>query len=392
MVRRIKKIVSIMTKEKNISQLSSDYDMLLKQHDGTCKVTIENKDGILLPDNLFIKDLRIINCSNIVLPANLHVAGKLVMDNCNNITFDEATQIDKDLFLKNSQSISIPSSVKLNGGIQVRNVQFNTFTLPLVVKGSLFILNSNITSLPDNLIVRNNLMIRDSSIKELPLNLRVGHNVYIRYSSINRIQNGLICKRLLLPDNIVTFPDEYIVTYEIGGKYDTLDKLDFKTHPCNCIAIPDNGFYEHSIYEGYRANICMGLPILKELKKTHIWKMYDKEYIYVNDRILEINNKKENIYFCESIVNSKRKFCVIQIDEDVFICGKNLIDAKIKLIRHTFQNTYYKTMYFGANTKVSYDTANGIFNMFKHYIKLNADVSLPIKDEYTIEEIIELTN
>ena len=30
--------------------------------------------------------------------------------------------------------------------------------------------------------------------------------------------------------------------------------------------------------------------------------------------------------------------------------------------------------------------------MFKHYIKFNADASLPIKDEYTIEEIIEFTN
>lgn len=120
--------------------------------------------------------------------------------------------------------------------------------------------------------------------------------------------------------------------------------------------------------------------------------MYDKEYMYVDDRILEIIKKNENVYFCKSIVINKRNFCIIQIDEDVFICGKNLVDAKIKLIRHTFQNSYYKTMYFDANTKVVHDTANQIFNMFKHYIKFNADVSLPIKDEYTIEEIIELTN
>ena len=381
-----------MTKEKENIQVSSDYEMLRKQNDGTCKVTIENKDGVLLPDNLFIKDLHINNCSNIVLPANLHVTGNLFIGNSNNITFDETTQIDKELSLKNCQSISIPSSVKLNGDIKVRNVQFNTFILPLVVKGSLFILNSNITELPDNLIIRVNLMIRDSPIKELPLNLRVGHNVYIKHSSINRIQNGLICERLLLPDNVVTFPDEYIVTDEVGGKYEALDKLDFKKHPCQNIAIPDNGFYEHPIYEGYRANICMGLPILIALKKTRIWTMYDKEYIYVNGRILEIIKKNENVYFCKSIVNNKRNFCIIQIDEDVFICGKNLVDAKIKLINHSFQNTYYKTMYFDANMKVVYDTANQIFNMFKHYIKFNADASLPIKDEYTIEEIIELTN
>lgn len=356
------------------------------------KVVIKDKNYITLPDNLFVKEMYIINCSNIVLPANLHVAGDLFMNECNNITFDKSTQIDKELYLKNCQSISIPSSVKLNGNIKVRNVQFNTFTLPLVVKGSLFIISSNITSLPDNLIVRVDLIIRDSPIKELPLNLRVGYNVYITHSSINRIQNGLICERVILPDNVVTFPDEYIVTTEISGKYEALDKLDFKNHPCQNIAIPDNGFYEHPIYEGYRANICMGLPILIALKKTHIWTMYDKEYIYVNGRILEIIKKNENVYFCKSIVNNKRNFCIIQIDEDVFICGKNLVDAKIKLIRHTFQNSYYKTMYFDANTKVVHDTANQIFNMFKHYIKFNAEVSLPIKDEYTIEEIIELTN
>lgn len=381
-----------MMKEKDNVQVSSDYDKLLKQNDGTCKVTIENKDGILLPDNLFIKDLHINNCSNIVLPPNLHITGELFIGNSNNITFDENTLIDKDLILKYCQSISIPSSVKLNGGIKVRNVQFNTFTLPLVVKGSLYIINTNITSLPDNLIVRDCLRIEDSHIKELPLNLRVCHDVYIQNSSINRIQNGLICERLILPDNVVTFPDEYIVTNEIGGKYETLDKLDFKKHQCQNIAIPDNGFYEHPIYEGYRANICMGLPILIALKKTRIWTMYDKEYIYVNGRILEIIKKNGNLYDCKSIVNHKRKFCIIQIDEDKFILGKNLTDAKIKLINHSFQNTYYKTMYFDANMKVVYDTANQIFNMFKHYIKFNADASLPIKYEYTIEEIIELTN
>ena len=379
-----------MTKE-NI-QVSSDYEMLRKQNDGTCKVTIENKDGVLLPDNLFIKDLHINNCSNIVLPANLHVTGDLFIGNSNNITFDEDTQIDKDLILKYCHNISIPSSVKLNGGIKVRNVQFNTFTLPLVVKGSLFMISSNITSLPDNLIVRVDLIIRDSPIKELPLNLRVGHNVYIMHSSINRIQNGLICERLLLPDNVVTFPEEYIVTLKIGGKYETLDELDFKKHPCQNIAIPDNGFYEHPIYDGYRANICMSFPILIEKEKTRIWTMYDKEYMYVDDRILEIIKKNGNVYYCESVVNNKRNFCLIQIDEEVFICGKNLIEAKIKLIRFSFQKTFLKTMYFGINTKVSHDTAKAILGMFKHYFKINNDVSLPIKDEYTIEEIIELTN
>lgn len=385
-----------MNKEEIINQVYKKYKIRLEEKDGifyaNYKVVIKDKNYITLPDNLFVKEMYIINCSNIVLPSNLHVAGDLFMNECNNITFDKSTQIDKDLILKYNQSISIPSSVKLNRGIKVRNVQFNTFTLPLVVKGSLFIEDTNITSLPDNLIIRGDLLIANCPITELPLNLRVRDYVYIQNSTINQIQNGLICKRLILPDNVVTFPDEYIVTDEVGGKYEALDKLDFKKHPCQNIAIPDNGFYEHPIYEGYRANICMGLPILIALKKTRIWTMYDKEYIYVDGRILEIIKKNGNVYFCKSIVNNKRNFCIIQIDEDVFICGKNLVDAKIKLINHSFQNTYYKTMYFDANMKVVYDTANQIFNMFKHYIKFNADASLPIKDEYTIEEIIELTN
>lgn len=128
------------------------------------------------------------------------------------------------------------------------------------------------------------------------------------------------------------------------------------------------------------------------MKENGIWTIDDKEYIYVDDRILEIIKKNGNVYYCKSIVNNKRKFCVIQIDEDVFICGKNLTDAKLQLIRFSFSKTFWKIMGFDINTKVSYDTANQIFNMFKHYIKFNADVSLPIKDEYTIEEIIELTN
>jgi len=381
-----------MKKEKDNVQNSSDYDKLLKQNDGTCKVTIENKEGVILPDNLFIKELHINNCSNIVLPANLHVTGDLFIGNSNNITFDESTQIDKDLILKYCYDISIPSSVKLNGGVKVRNVQFNTFTLPLVVKGSLYLINTNISSLPDNLIIRDDFRIESNSIKELPLNLRVGHSIYLQHSTINRIQNGLICERLILPDNVVTFPDEYIITNEIGGKYETLDKLDFKKHPCQTIAIPDNGFYEHPIYEGYRANICMGLPILIEKEKTRIWTMYDKEYMYPNGRILEIIKKNGNVYFCKSIVNNKRNFCIIQIDEDVFICGKNLTDAKLKLIRYSFQKTFWKIMYFDTNMKVPHDIAKAILGMFKHYLKINNDVSLPVKDEYTIGEIIELTN
>lgn len=128
------------------------------------------------------------------------------------------------------------------------------------------------------------------------------------------------------------------------------------------------------------------------IKENSIWTIDYKEYMYVDDRILEIIKKNGNVYYCKSIVNNKRNFCVIQIEENVFICGKNLTDAKIKLIRFSFQKTFWKTMGFEINTKVSYDTAKAILGMFKHYLKINKDISLPIKDEYTIKEIIELTN
>lgn len=385
-----------MTKEEIINHVYKDYQIRLEEKDGNFyanyKVVIKDKNYITLPDNLSVKEMYIINCNNVVLPANLHVKGDLFIDNCNNISFNEVTHIDKEVKLNNCTFIAIPSSVKFNGNINLHNVNFNRFTLPSLVKGDLLINNTNLTSLPDNLIIRGNLRIENSPITELPLNLRVRHDVLIQNSTINKIQNGLICERLILPDNVVTFPDEYIVTNKIGGKYETLDKLDFKKHPCQTIAIPDNGFYEHPIYEGYRANICMGLPILKEKKKTHIWEMYDKEYIYFNGRILEIIKKYGNVYYCESVVNTKRNFCIIHIEDEAFVCGKDLTDAKLQLIRFSFQKTFWKTMGFEINTKVSYDTAKAILGMTKYYIKPNIDISLPIKDEYTIKEIIDLTN
>lgn len=128
------------------------------------------------------------------------------------------------------------------------------------------------------------------------------------------------------------------------------------------------------------------------IKENGIWTIDDNEYIYVDDRILEIIKKNGKVYYCKNIVNNKRNFCVIQIEENVFICGKNLTDAKIKLIRFSFQKTFWKTMGFEINTKVSYDTAKAIFGMLKHYLKISNDISLPIKDEYTIKEIIDFTN
>nr|DAT31635.1 MAG TPA: hypothetical protein [Caudoviricetes sp.] len=128
------------------------------------------------------------------------------------------------------------------------------------------------------------------------------------------------------------------------------------------------------------------------MKENGIWTIDDKEYIYVDDRILEIIKKNGNVYYCKSIVNNKRKFCVIQIDEDVFICGKNLTDAKLQLIRFSFSKTFWKIMGFDINTKVSYDTAKQILGMLNHYLQINNDVSLQVKDEYTIKEIIDFTN
>ena len=188
------------------------------------------------------------------------------------------------------ESINIPLAIKFNGNIKFDHVTFNTLNLPLLIKGDLHIKHTNISSLPDNLTVNGDLLIENSPIEYLPLNLRACHSVLIRNSNINRIQNGLICENLILPDNVVSFPNNYIVTNEIGGNYKTLDKLDFKKHPCNHIAIDDDDFFEHDIYEGYRANICMGLPILIALKETHIWKMYDKEYTYINGKIIEVAN------------------------------------------------------------------------------------------------------
>ena len=128
------------------------------------------------------------------------------------------------------------------------------------------------------------------------------------------------------------------------------------------------------------------------MKENGIWTIDDKEYIYVDGRILEIIKKNGNVYYCKSIVNNKRKFCVIQIDEDVFICGKNLTDAKLQLIRFSFSKTFWKIMGFDINTKVSYDTAKQILGMLNHYLQINNDVSLQVKDEYTIKEIIDFTN
>lgn len=381
-----------MMKEEIINHVYKNYQIRLEEKDGNFyanyKVVIKDKNYITLPDNLIVKEMYIINCNNVDFPVNFHVKGDLFIDNCNNISFNEVTHIDKEVKLNNSTFIVIPSSVKFNGNINLHNVTFNMFTLPLLVKGDLSINNTNLTSLPDNLIVRGDLRIENSPITELPLNLRVRHDVLIQNSTINKIQNGLICERLILPDNVVTFPDEYIVTNKIGGKYETIDKLDFKKHPCQTIAIPDNDFYEHPIYEGYRANICNGLPILIEKGKTRIWTMYSKEYIYSNGRILEIIKKNGNVYYCKSIVNNKRKFCIIHIEDEAFVCGKDLTDAKLKLIRYSFQKTFWKIMYFDTNMKVPHDIAKAILGM----LKINNDVSLPVKEEYTITEIIELTN
>ena len=238
-----------------------------------------NCDGIKLTDNLFVKDLHLINCRNIILPSNIHVIGNLTIEKCNNITFNENIQIGNDFIIKDSKSINIPSAIKLNGSIKFDHVTFNKFKLPLLVKGGLHIQHTNISSLPDNLTVNGDLLIEISPIKELPINLKVYHSVLIQDTNINRIQDGFICENIILPYNVVSFPNNYIVTNKIGGNYKTLNKLDLKKHPCNYIAIHDRGLYEHDIYEGYRANICMGLPILIKKEKTHVWKMYDKEYI-----------------------------------------------------------------------------------------------------------------
>lgn len=95
-------------KEKHISQVYS------------------NCDGIKLTDNLFIKDLYLINCHNIILPSNLHVIGNLTIEKCNNITFNENIQIDNDFILKNCESINISSNIKINGNIKFDHVNFNT--------------------------------------------------------------------------------------------------------------------------------------------------------------------------------------------------------------------------------------------------------------------------
>lgn len=144
--------------------------------------------------------------------------------------------------------------------------------------------------MPDNLTVNGDLLLENSPIKELPINLKVYHSVLIQDTNINKIKNGLICENLILLYNVVSFPNYYIVTNNIGGNYKTLDKLDFKKHPCNYLAIHDIGLYDHSIYEGYMANFCMGLPILIKKEKAKLWKMYGKEYMYVDEKIIEVTN------------------------------------------------------------------------------------------------------
>lgn len=272
-----------MTNSEIILKFKEEYNKELQYIDERfiCDgdITITHKDEVWLPNNLTINGrLTIKLCRLVFLPDNLYVRDDICIECCeilligNHITFNRVTTISYCYIT------SLPTSLKLNGSINLSFLPLRVLPDWTEINGSLSIDNVSIEEMPKNLFIKCNLNIKGGSLNKLPENLVVYDTIELSESNISDLQNGLICRNIILPNNRIRFPEEFLAIDSIKGTPESLRNLSLFKCPTRKLIVDKSWLFKpkHNSQYEYFSKRNRELWVLKDL--CVIWKINGKEY------------------------------------------------------------------------------------------------------------------
>ena len=378
-----------------------------------------------LPDNLVVDGN--LNCSitSTRLPKGLKVTGYLdismtniteIPDNCEfndlYMKFTKITKLRDDMMLfsldaNDSSLTELPKGLKVKDMLNISHTGITEIPDDCEF-GSLFMENTEITKLRDNLELKS-LNVCGSSLQELPNGLKVKWcldvsrtditeipdncefgSLNISHTKITKLRDNLVINELQIINTPLEKLPNNLVVY--GALF--MDKTPFNTIPNDCLV---KGVYCSSYFndERYKENVLGSFYHLKD-EIVHINHPSGREFLHVDGILLEVIEKKGNVYHVHNDVNGPISYIVTD-GNNHWAHGKTLDEAKQDLhykisLRNKFE---YKNL--TLESELTFDEAIACYRVITGACKLGTNDYLehrlptPHKEKYTIREMIELT-
>ena len=264
------------------------------------------------------------------------------------------------------------------------------------INGSLSIDNVSIEDLPKNLIIKGNLNIKGGSLNKLPENLVVYNTIDLSKGKISELQNGLICRNIILPDNRVCFPEEFIAIDSLKGTPESLQDISLLKCPTRKLIVDKPWLFKpkyNSQYENFsRRN--RELWVLKNLGV--IWKINGKEYFHSDyDSFLgEIIEQNDNVFKIRHFYNNK-EYVVTTDGVDNWGRAETVEEANSNLNQVRKRRYVHDYKYYTQANRLSISDISECFQNItglsstETFNTLYKVLPKPIQDTYTIGDIIE---
>lgn len=393
-----------MTNSEIILKFKEEYNKELQYIDERfiCggDITIRHKDEVWLPNNLTINGcLTIKLCRLVFLPDNLYVSDDICIESCENLLIGNDTTFNGVTTISYCYISSIPSDLKLNRSVFLSFLPLQSLPDWTEIKETLSIDNVSIEDLPKDLIIKSNLNIKGGSLHKLPENLVVYDTIDLSKSNISELQNGLICRNIILPNNRIRFPEEFIAIDSIKGTPESLRDLSLFKCPTRKLIVDKPWLFKPkniSQYE-YFSRKNRVLWVLKDLGV--IWKINRKEYFNSGydsffGEIIEQNN---NVFKVRHYYNNK-EYIVITDENDNWGRGETLEEAKSNLNQVRKRRYVHDYKYYTLSNRLSISDISKCFQNItglsstETFNVLHKVLPKPIQDTYTIGDIIEYTS
>jgi len=191
----MKFLKSFLIKKRKIRGDTMEYTLeelnkMMKDKDGN--LDLYNTQIKSLPGDLKVGgSLDLSNTQIKSLPGDLKVGGNLDLEGTQITSLPEGLTVGGWLDLRHTQITSLPGDLKVRGNLYLSNTPIKSLPRDLKVGGSLDLSNTPITSLPEGLKIGGILYLSNTPIKSLPKRLTVGSWLYFRDTKIKSLPRDL---------------------------------------------------------------------------------------------------------------------------------------------------------------------------------------------------------
>jgi hypothetical protein len=393
-----------MTNSEIILKFKEEYNKELQYIDERfiCDgdITITHKNEVWLPNNLTINGcLTIKLCRLVFLPDNQYVRDDICIECCEILLIGKHTTFNGVTTISYCYITSLPTNLKLNGSVNLSFLPLRVLPDWTEINGTLSIDNVSIEEIPKNLIIKGSLIIKSGTLNKLPENLVVYDTIDLSESNISELQNGLICRNIILPNNRIRFPEEFLAIDSIKGTPESLRDLSLFKCPTRKLIVDKpwlfkpkrNSQYEHFSRENRE------LWVLKDLGVT--WKINGKEYFNndYNGFFSEIIEQNNNVFKVRHFYNNK-EYIVITDENDNWGKGETMEEAKSNLNQVRKRRYVHDYKYYTQANRLSISDISECFQNItglsstETFNTLYKVLPKPIQDTYTIGDIMEYTS